>query len=277
MSILELAHHLAADEHGIWTGPDHPLLWYPVDGNQECFQVEDASFWFKHRNNCILAIIRHFPPAGPVLDVGGGNGCVTRAILDAGFEAALLEPGAIGVLNAKTKRHIPEVMCCRLEDAGFPPSSLSAIGVFDVLEHLGDDSRFTEQIQSLLKPGGMLYGTVPAYHWLWSLDDAKAEHFRRYNRRMVSRLLSGRFDVLYCGYFFAALVLPVLFLRAIPFRLGPANQKGLLVSGQEHGVNGGISVHVLNKLLANEPDVIASGKEIVVGTSCLFVARRRIA
>ena len=37
---------------------------YPEEGNEACFQIEDQSFWFRHRNDCIRELVRHFPPRG---------------------------------------------------------------------------------------------------------------------------------------------------------------------------------------------------------------------
>jgi len=45
---------------------------FPKKGYKNCFQIEDNSFWFKHRNNCIIEIINNFPPPGIILDVWGG-------------------------------------------------------------------------------------------------------------------------------------------------------------------------------------------------------------
>ena len=52
---------------------------YPEEGNEACFQIEDQSFLFRHRNDCIRELVRKFPPngKGPIFDVGGGNGFLT--------------------------------------------------------------------------------------------------------------------------------------------------------------------------------------------------------
>ncbi len=34
-----------------------------------------------------------FPPDGPFLDIGGGNGFVAKGLLAAGFSCILVEPG----------------------------------------------------------------------------------------------------------------------------------------------------------------------------------------
>ena len=37
---------------------------YPQEGNEACFQIEDQSFWFRHRNDCIRELVRNFPARG---------------------------------------------------------------------------------------------------------------------------------------------------------------------------------------------------------------------
>ncbi len=239
MNIEELAESLTTGEHEILTSSKIKSISYPEDGNLQYFQLEDASFWFRHRNNCITSVIKQFPPTGPIIDVGGGNGYVTKRILDEGFEAVLLEPGTVGALIGKTRRKIPIVICSVLEDAGFPQASLSAVGLFDVIEHIQDDYGFIEQIHRILKPNGLLYSTVPAYQWLWSLSDVTAQHYRRYNRTMIVDLFALKFDVLFFTYFFGALTLPIFFLRTLPFRLGLSKSGEVFSPEMEHGSKGG--------------------------------------
>ena len=274
MSIAELATNLSVGDFGIFSSSKGASLSYPEDGNFYCFMLEDKSFWFIHRNDCIASVIKRFPPDGAVLDVGGGNGFVTKRILDDGFDAALLDPGETGTLNAKLSRHIPEVICSLLEDAGFPPSSLSAVGCFDVIEHIESDHEFIRSVHGLLKPGGILYVSVPAHQWLWSLSDDTAGHYRRYNKNMVDDLLTPKFEILYFTYFFRVLTLPIFFFRTLPARLRPSRKKKVLSSQSEHGTKGGATVALFNYFLRKELAAIRRGKSRRFGSSCLFVARK---
>ncbi len=246
MSITNLTKALTADQHGIFTYSQSASVAYPEGGNLYCFQLEDDSFWFIHRNDCIASVVKRFPPDGAILDIGGGNGFVTKRILDDGFDAALLEPGKTGALNAKLSRHIPEVICSSLEDAVFPPSSLSAVGCFDVIEHIESDHAFLMSVHSLLKPGGIFYATVPAYWLLWSLRDDTSGHYRRYNKNMIDDLLAPNFEILYFTYFFGVLILPILFIRTLPFRL---RRSRLNAHGSSKGVVCRTGSHTATALL----------------------------
>ena len=50
--------HLAQD--GIYYSAASEAVSYPEEGNEACFEVEDRSFWFRHRNDCIRELVRKF-------------------------------------------------------------------------------------------------------------------------------------------------------------------------------------------------------------------------
>ncbi|MCB0332599.1 MAG: class I SAM-dependent methyltransferase, partial [Bdellovibrionales bacterium] len=164
---------------GLWVSKDQSEIAYPESGNEGCYQIEENSFWFRHRNNAIVSVIRAFAPNGAIYDIGGGNGFVSLGMKDAGFDVVLVEPGVSGALNGK-KRGLETVVCSTLQDAQFAPHSLPAVGIFDVLEHIEDDVAFLQMIRAALRPDGKLYLTVPAYQWLWSQEDVYAQHYKRY-------------------------------------------------------------------------------------------------
>ena len=55
---------LQAGEDGIFYAAGAEAISYPEEGNKACFEVEDQSFWFRHRNGCIRELVRNFPPRG---------------------------------------------------------------------------------------------------------------------------------------------------------------------------------------------------------------------
>ena len=141
LNIADISTNLEQHDDGIWYSPTQHPVSYPENGNRRSYSVEDGSFWFRHRNNCIVDAMRCFPPGGPVLDIGGGNGFVSLALQESGLEPILLEPGYTGVINAHT-RGLPVILCSTLADAGFRESSVPAAGMFDVVEHIKDDAEF---------------------------------------------------------------------------------------------------------------------------------------
>jgi hypothetical protein len=65
-------------------------LSYPEDGNEDCFELEDESFWFKHRNNCIIEVVKRFNPKDIFFDIGGGNGFVAKGLENNGVQTVLV-------------------------------------------------------------------------------------------------------------------------------------------------------------------------------------------
>jgi len=59
----------------------------------------------------------------------------------------------------------------------------------DVLEHIEDDSALFCQLAEIVEPGGHLLIKVPACPWLFGSIDIASDHFRRYNRPMLSALV----------------------------------------------------------------------------------------
>ena len=275
MAVTDLSSRLALDEHGIWRAPETEEISYPDTGNSACFQLEDDSFWFRHRNACILALVKRFRPEGAIVDVGGGNGFVAQALINAGFDCILLEPGPTGALNAKTHREIPDVICSTIQGARFESSSVAAVGLFDVLEHLEDDHGMVADLARVLKTKGLFFGTVPAYQWLWSTADEFAQHHRRYARKSLLSLLGRDYDVLYSTYIFRALTLPIYVVRALPFRLGLTKKAGLMTSEAEHGTGQGWAARMISRLLAGELARVERGVSQSWGASLLFIARKR--
>jgi SAM-dependent methyltransferase len=274
-SLREIAPNLELGPEGWWSSRTVSGVSYPEEGNALCFAVEDSSFWFGHRNRCILEVMKLFPPAGVVFDVGGGNGYVARAIQESGSEVVLVEPGLAGVRNA-VKRGIRQVVRATLEDAGVLPGTIPAVGLFDVVEHIQDDHGFLTAIHRLMAPGGRAYITVPAYQALWSNEDKLAGHARRYTVPSLREVLErAGYEVEFATYFFGFLPAPVLLFRAIPFRLGIASAK-ISEEGvrSDHEPNPA-GAWVLHKLMRRELAKISARRALRMGGSCLVVARKR--
>ena len=273
--LREIAPHLELGADGSWGARQVAEVSYPAEGNDQCFAVEDSSFWFRHRNLCILEAVKLFPPGGTFFDVGGGNGYVARALQESGVDVVLVEPGAAGVRNA-LERGIRCVVRATLEDAGVLPETLPAVGLFDVVEHIPDDYGFLTGIRRLMIPGGRVYITVPAYQWLWSGEDISAGHSRRYTVGGLSRVLEkAGYSVDFATYFFGFLPIPILLRRALPYRLGFSGKNvAENVVRSDHEVSHPLVDRILNGLTSRELSRIAARRPLRMGGSCLAVARK---
>lgn len=191
-----------------------------------------------------------------------------------GHDVVLLEPGPEGALNAKSQRNISDVICATLQDAQIKPGSFDAAGAFDVIEHIVDDRAFVAEVATVVKPGGLFIATVPAHKWLWSNEDERAGHFRRYTKRSFEELMTPFFEPTVVTYLFQPLVLPILLLRALPSRFGLSKNSNTVSDSTEHGADGGVISHLLRQALSKEAQKVKNGVVVTTGSTVFFVGKR---
>ncbi len=165
------------------------------------------------------------------------------------------------------------MVCATLEDAKFRDGSLPAAGLFDVLEHVEDDTAFLRQLHAKLAPGGRLYISVPAYRLLWSVEDDYAGHFRRYRLAELGRVLEAAgFRVDFATYIFSFLPLPIFVMRSLPSRLGIVREYNVRRTEREHLRQSGIGTKLTNWLCNWELVRLRQARKLALGGSCLVAA-----
>lgn len=106
-----VTHQLTEADEGYWVGEVAGAISYPDGRSQACADAEEGenTGWFDHRANVLAMTLKAFPPGGTMLDVGGGNGFVTRALQAGGHDVALLEPDPTAVARARASGVPPVV------------------------------------------------------------------------------------------------------------------------------------------------------------------------
>jgi SAM-dependent methyltransferase len=261
-------------EAGIWIHQNDKAMSYPETGHDSCFELEDNSFWFSHRNNMILNMLKTYTKNENIYDIGGGNGYVSYFLQQNNFNPILIEPGHSGCRNAR-ERGLKYIIRAVFTDLKIEDNCLENIGLFDVLEHIVNDTQFLSELHEKMTPGGKIFITVPTFRFLWSNEDVLAGHFRRYTKKSISKLLENNgFEIEYISYFFSILVFPIFFFRTIPSLFSkPKIQTDKNKS--EHSSEGVFS-KIVNYFLKHEQKQIASGKQKCFGSSCIIVAKKRI-
>jgi SAM-dependent methyltransferase len=129
---------------------------------------------------------------GNVLEVGAGIGNITKMALSHPSVSSLtcIEPDVecASLLNALDAEipfdviigHFPEKL---------PDREFDCIWYFNVLEHIENDISALSASYSLLKPGGYLVLFLPAFQMLFGSMDRLLGHFRRYNKKDISKKL----------------------------------------------------------------------------------------
>lgn len=274
MDVTTIAKNIYAKE-GIYYSKNISKISYPEDGNMGCFQLEDSSYWFNHRNNSIIELVKKFSENQDFFDIGGGNGYFVSMLEKQGYNAVLVEPGLQGCLNAK-KRNVTTIINSTLSDAGFEKESIVNIGLFDVIEHIEDHENFIKENYSYLKKGGKVFITVPAFQTLFSEEDVYAGHYRRYTLKTMTELLEKTgFKIKYKTYFFTFIPIPLFLLNSIPFRLGIMKKHNDKDYAKRHKVSNGLISKILNMFLNYEIQKLKKLKKMYIGSSCLFVAEKQ--
>lgn len=266
--------NLVEGDNGFLRARDASDVSYPEDGHEICHAVENTSFWFRHRNDAIRAVIRRFPPVAerPFVDVGGGNGFVASMVQDLGHAVVMIEPGEAGARFAR-ERGVAQIVQSSIVDLDVVPGTVGGIGLFDVLEHIEDDVAALRTLAEMLAEGGRIYLTVPAHRALWSSIDVKAGHFRRYTRRrLVAALEEAGLEVDFASYYFWPLPAPMFLLRCLPERLGLRRKESReqRVSREHERDN-----PLMERAFGRELRRFAQGRPVRVGASCVAVARKR--
>ncbi len=272
--VLSWSDGLLESEPGVFTTATPPeAVSYPGAGHIVNESIERTSFWFQHRNAAVLATIARFPPAGVLLDLGGGTGLVSAALSGAGQPVVLLEPTEVGVRAAQRKGGFP-IIHARFQDMGLRAGSLAAVGMFDVIEHIEDDVEFLSSLTEGLVRGGRIYLTVPAHRWLWSAADERAGHYRRYTRdTLVSTVRRAGYRVLFDSYFFSFLPPAILVGRTLADRLASSSRSHATRTSGQHTLPAGPAGRALRWIMSRELARLRSGR-IPVGASLMLVAER---
>ena len=266
---------LTQNKLGIYHLSSKTKISYPVDGHQSCYQIEDKSFWFQHRNDVISQGVKKYNNENIFFDVGGGNGFVSKRLQDDGLDVFLIEPGIDGSKNAKD-RGVNNVICTTIQDIGLSQKSIYSIGLFDVLEHIKEDKQFLKDINIYLKNEGYLYITVPAYDLLWSQEDINAGHFRRYTLSSMTKILNDSgFKIEYSTYIFSILVIPILLFRVFFKRLLHKKDKRKIDKAKDdHKIKNIVLQKLLKKVFVFELFLIKKGIKIPFGGSCFIICKK---
>ena len=172
---------------------------------------EDVHWWFAARREIIRSVICRLvelPGSPRVLEAGcgtggnldmlGGFGQLRAFELDAEARRIAAEKSGLAVAEGALPDAVP-----------FGAERFDLIGLFDVLEHVGDDEAALRALRGRLAPGGRIVMTVPAFPWLWSRHDERHHHFRRYTRRHLTDVARRAGLRVEHGFYFNTLLFPV--------------------------------------------------------------------
>lgn len=135
------------------------------------------------REHAVSQLTRYLTGTNPtIMEVGCSSGYLLEKISHELPEALVVGADIVYtplVELAKKNPHIP-MMRFDLLKCPLPDSSIDAIVLINVLEHIEDDNLALKQIHRILKPGGVAVIEVPSNPNLYDFYDEALLHFRRY-------------------------------------------------------------------------------------------------
>jgi SAM-dependent methyltransferase len=179
---------------------------------------EDTHWWFTARRRLIRALLMRavtMPASPSILEAGCGTGGNLALLREFG-DVDAFEFDEIARDIAATKSKLPIAFGALPANLPFSDKQYDVIGLFDVLEHIKDDTASLAALGARLAPGGQIVLTVPAFPALWSRHDERHHHFRRYTSKSIRIVASAAsVNVVNDGYFNSALLPLAVTTRAI--------------------------------------------------------------
>jgi ubiquinone/menaquinone biosynthesis C-methylase UbiE len=148
-------------------------------------------FWFKAKKDLINMLMQKVSGERrqlKILSIGVGTGDVLDVLSHYGENYITdVDEKSLSVINPALYKEMKVSSACALPYAdGFFDVVISC----DVFEHIEDHVTAASEVRRVLKNNGALVFTVPAFQFLFSSHDVALEHFRRYNKKSISALLS---------------------------------------------------------------------------------------
>jgi SAM-dependent methyltransferase len=180
-------------------------------------EVEKKHWWFRVKRELLVLLVKRFLKKhknNRILDIGCGTGLNSEVLQEFG-EVYSVDP-SLKALDFCRDKGLKNVLVGKVEELPFTDSIFDMVIALDVIEHVKDDVGAVNEIRRVLKPGGIFICFVPAFMFLWSEQDEKLMHYRRYTRDSLSSLFGDGWASLkksYYNFFLFPLIFVVRFLR----------------------------------------------------------------
>ena len=238
---------------------------YPI-----LYQVEETHWWYVGRRRIIQALVEkilttlnHQNPR--ILDVGCGTGANLKMLAAYGrAEGVDISPQAVEFCG---ERGLDSVKLGAIEHLPYDNDSFELVTALDVIEHLDDDVAGLREMRRVLRRDGRVLLFVPAFMFLWGVQDDVSNHRRRYTLPSLLRAVeTAGFSVEWASYANISFFLPVLLVRSVMRWLS-------LRADTEYGINISLMNGPFSRLFAAERFVFNRGR-LPFGVSAVCIARR---
>ncbi|MGZ8843455.1 MAG: class I SAM-dependent methyltransferase [Pyrinomonadaceae bacterium] len=183
------------------------------------YELEGKHWWFIGRRKIISTFVericRDLGKQKPqILDVGCGTGANIQMLSNFGAtEGVDVSAEALDFCRA---RGLAKVKQGAAEALPYEDASFDLVTGLDVVEHLDDDVAGLKEMRRVLRPRGRALLFVPAFMFLWGVQDDISYHRRRYTLTdLKQRLAESGLEVERATYANITFFLPILIGRVI--------------------------------------------------------------
>jgi SAM-dependent methyltransferase len=185
---------------------------------EDLYTKEHNHWWHVGKRTIVYGLLnRYLPRQGSkdgrqALDLGCGTG-LNLERLEHYAHATGTDYFEEALYFCRERGH---TMLCKADAADLPfhDCSFDIATALDVIEHLDDDYIALKELWRVLKPGGILVVSVPAYRFLWTYWDDILGHRRRYTTGMLREVAKkAGFRVRKVSYSNALTLAPAMAVR----------------------------------------------------------------
>ncbi len=183
-------------------------------------RVEDSHWWYVGRRAILESFLEQIiqnPKSKiqnpKILDVGCGTGGNLEMLAKFGAaEGVDVSDDALEFCRQKGLKAHKGLA----ESLPFADESFDVVTALDVVEHLDDDAAGLKEMNRVLKKDGKTLIFVPAFMWLWGVQDDVSNHRIRYTKKqIVERLEKAGFEIERATYANLTFFAPILAGRTL--------------------------------------------------------------
>ncbi len=247
-------------------------------------ETEDRHWWHRSRQTLTARYLDRMALGdhARILDVGCGAGGTTRFLLRYGSVVGL-DRSEHSLAHARRKAPTAWLVQGDANQLGslFAPASFDLITFFNVLYHqwMTDDQAIIDGAARLLRPGGHLLLTEPAFQILWRRHDRLDMGKRRYQIRDFRQFFERAGLGYKTGQYFNALAVPACLFLALSDKMGSSRDDTATDTGghshqaAEMAVPGASLNEALRRYMGLESWLLGA-VPIPLGVTLLAVARK---